>query len=184
MLLDQSKVFGIGLNKTGTTTLGTCLGHLNYKHTSVSLKLLKQIKRGQYEDLFRMVEQYDSFADWPWPLVYKQLDFKYPDSKFILTVRKDSRTWFNSLLRHADKINTTKFRKLVYGYAMPHNYKDEHIAFYEKHNREVCNYFAKRPDKLLVICWETGSGWKELCSFLNKDIPDITLPHKNKATQG
>jgi len=175
------KVFGVGMHKTGTKTLGVCLRHLGYKHTSFSLELLKQVKSGDFTGVFLTAEEYDSFEDWPWPLIYKQLDERYPDSKSILTIRRDSRTWINSLLKHAERTGPTEARELVYGYAMPHGYKDEHIAIYEAHNREVIEYFKGQPDKLLVVCWETGSGWKELCSFLNKDIPDTSFPHANRA---
>ncbi len=33
------KVFGIGLNKTGTTTLGLCLQHWGFRHKSYDLAL-------------------------------------------------------------------------------------------------------------------------------------------------
>jgi hypothetical protein len=27
---------------------------------------------------------------------------------------------------------------------------------------------------------DEGHGWKELCGFLNKEIPNIDFPHENK----
>ncbi len=36
---------------------------------------------------YELVAQYDAFQDNPWPIIYKGLDVKYPDSKFILMLR-------------------------------------------------------------------------------------------------
>ena len=42
--------------------------------------------------------------------------------------------------------------------------------------------FRARPGDLLNVCWETGSGWQELCAFLGKPVPEIPFPHENKAS--
>ena len=42
------KVVGIGLQKTGTTTLGTCLKHLGYKHLSYDHKAVFSLRNGDY----------------------------------------------------------------------------------------------------------------------------------------
>jgi len=49
---------------------------------------------------------------------------------------------------------------------------------YERHNREVLDYFGERIDRdLLVVCWENGDGWTQLSKFLNKRYPDEPFPH-------
>lgn len=174
------KIIGIGLNKTGTTTLGQCLRQLGFSVTSVHMDLLRQIKRGDLRQTFLTMEKFDSFKDWPWPIIYKEIDQQYPGSKFILTTRRDAQTWLNSLKAHAERKGPSESRKLVYGYEMPHGHEAEHIAFYEEHNRRVREYFANRPESLLEVCWETGSGWKELCDFLGVEAPDIPIPHANR----
>jgi hypothetical protein len=45
----------------------------------------------------------------------------------------------------------------------------------------VIDYFADKPDKLLVICWENKDGWNKLCDFLNKSVPKVPFPHLNKS---
>jgi hypothetical protein len=44
-----------------------------------------------------------------------------------------------------------------------------------RHNAEVRQYFATRPRKLLVLDWKSD-GWKPLCDFLTKPIPQIPVP--------
>ncbi len=175
------KVVGIGLNKTGTSTLGVCLRHWGLKHTSYSVDAFNLWRERNYEGLLEHISHYESFEDWPWPLVYREVDQTFPGSKFILTRRKDAETWFGSLRKHAELTGPTKFRKVIYGYAMPHEHKEEHIQFYERHLQEVRDYFRARPDDLLEVCWEEGGGWTELSQFLGFERPDIPFPHANKA---
>lgn len=96
------KVFGIGLNKTGTTSLGACLERLGYRTKGCSKKLTRGLLLdGNYEDTNYTVENYDAFQDWPWPLIYQYLDKNWPGSKFVLTLRKDPEKWLKSLKRHS-----------------------------------------------------------------------------------
>lgn len=175
------KVFGIGLNKTGTTTLKVCLEKIGYKVKGCDLELTRCATKSNLESIYETVRQYDGFQDWPWPLVYEEIDQRYPNSKFILTTRSDSETWFQSLKKHANRTGPTEYRKLVYGHEMPHGRKEHHIEIYKRHNEEVLNYFKGRDDDLLTVCWETGTGWEELCGFLDADIPDVPLPHAKKS---
>ena len=52
---------------------------------------------------------------------------------------------------------------------------------YERHNREVLEYFGDRVNRdLLVVCWEHGDGWAELSRFLNKPSPTSRFPTYDK----
>ena len=178
----MNKIFGIGLNKTGTKTLGECLKTLGYRHSSAQKGLLKDIVlRNDYSTVFKHVNSLDSFEDWPWPLIYKELDSKYPNSRFILTIRKDEFTWLNSLKKHSLRTKPlNNHRKFAYGFEYPFGHEDEHINFYKQHNAEVIEYFKNRPNDLLVICWENGDGWEKLGQFLGKDTLDVPVPHMNE----
>ena len=133
--------------------------------------------------IYQVAKENNNFEDWPWPLVYKEMYEKYPDAYFILTVRKSAEIWYKSLCKHAERIGPKKIRKRIYGYYMPQYHKREHISFYEKHNQSVIEFFQKNaPERLLVVCWENGNGWNELCHFLNKEIPDVDFPFLNRAT--
>ena len=177
------KVFGIGMNKTGTTTLGECLRTLGYRHTSYDLELLRCLHCGDLEPIFAVTDQFDSFEDWPWPLIYKELDERYPGSRFILTTRKSTSVWMRSLLKHAERTGPTEMREIVYGHAMPRGNEAAHTEKYESHNAAVREYFRDRPLQFLEICWENGDGWTELCRILDKPIPDMPLPHANRSPE-
>ena len=149
-------------------------------HKSVDRSAFELYKKDDLNGLFEIIDRYDSFEDWPWPLFYKEADEKFPDSKFILTIRKTPEIWFESLCHHADYTGSTDYRKHIYGFAMPHKHKHHHLDFYNRHIKDVIDYFKDKPEKLLTICWENGDGWEKLSSFLGFDCPDIPLPHTNK----
>ncbi|MEM7342910.1 MAG: sulfotransferase family protein [Chloroflexota bacterium] len=178
------KVVGIGLNKTGTKTLRECLSHWGYeKHLTFDLDSFHLYQQGDYEALWETMRAYDSFEDWPWPLMYKEIDAQFPGTKFILTTRKNPEVWFTSLCKMAVRIGALNdFEQYIYGYAMPHGHKAEHIEFYEAHNRAVEEHFKDRPEQLLKVCWENGDGWQALADFLEKPIPDQPFPHINKSS--
>lgn len=175
------KVVGVGLNKTGTKTLGAVLRHWHLKHQSFSPEAFELWRAGDIAGLLGWVGDYDSFEDWPWPLIYREIDDAFPSVKFILTTRASPAVWFESLCRHANRTGPTMYRELVYGHAMPHAHRAEHLMFYKRHNREVRAYFRDRPGDLLEVCWENGNGWPEVAGFLGFEAPDIPFPHENKA---
>lgn len=178
------KVFGIGLNKTGTKTLGACFRTLGYRNKSFDLELMECYNNRDLNSVFQVSDQYDSFEDWPWPLIYRELDEKYPEAKFILTIRKDPETWFESLCRHALRTGPTRAREIAYGYSMPMENPVRHMDIYRNHNQAVIDHFSGRPGKLLVISWEANPTWSVLCDFLGcTTIPQSAIPHENKSPE-
>jgi len=57
--------------------------------------------------------------------------------------------------------------------------KDQYIQIYEKRNQDIVEFFADKPGSLLVVDWNKH-GWQEICSFLDKEIPNIKFPHANR----
>ncbi len=159
------KVVGIGLNRTGTTTLGVCMKAWGLRHLSCDPVAFEHLKDGNLDALLDIIGAHDSFEDWPWPLVFAAIDERYPDCKFILTRRKTKEAWFDSLCRHAKKTGPTEYRRYVYGHTMPEQHREEHLRYYEEHNRKALEYFKDRPGKLLSVCWEDGDGWPELARW-------------------
>lgn len=173
-----SKVFGIGLNKTGTKTLALILSSLGLRHMGYRRDLLMAFREGRMHDIFAVTDEFQSFEDWPYPLIYKDLFLRYPDSLFILTLRKSPTTWLNSLKRHSLRSNPRLHgRMLAYGYDYPFGYEGEHLKIYESHATEVESFFrsANASNRLFKACWETGTSVADICNFLG-----IRSPHANR----
>lgn len=180
---DTEKVFGIGWAKTGTTTLGKVFEALGYKHKTQDFTLLDDFMQGSYKNLNQVIKEYDSFEDWPWLVMFKQLDALYPNSKFILTIR-DPKDWissFRNMLKNEKSSDyTNKSRSFLYGLSFP-NVSDEKLLYrYNYHIAEVKNYFRYRTNDLLIVDWSKGDDWEKICDFLNKKIPNKPFPHANK----
>jgi hypothetical protein len=176
------KIFGIGLNKTGTTTLGTCLKQLGFRHTSWSLPLLEQVAVGEFEGLLQTVASHDSFEDWPYPLVFEVLDHHFPGSRFILTRRSSPERWLCSFKAHALRTDPqlgARTRSLAYGLPYPQLDPEAHLRRYAQHLQRVRSYFAQRPTDLLEVCWEEEASWGPLCTFLQRPASDLPFPHAN-----
>lgn len=178
----KSKVFCIGFHKTGTTSLELALEKLGYRVTGSFGTKDPDIASKVHDMAYAVVDDYDAFEDNPWPILYKELDERFPDSKFVLT-RRPAESWIRSQVR--DFASTeSPMRRWIYGEAAgcPEGNEDIYIARYERHNREVLEYFSDRPGDLLIFDLPRGDGWDKLCPFLGLSIPDEPFPHANKAS--
>ena len=180
----KPKIFGIGTLRTGTTSLGSAMEILGYKHTHAKRNaLLRHVKANNLTRVFRWVDQHDSFEDWPWPLIYRELDERYRNSRFILTVRRDDESWLKSIVKYSAFIGPSPGREMFFGYSMPTGHEAEYVARYREHNQRVRDYFKGRPGKLLVVCWENGDEWQKLCKFLGVRVPHSPFPRRNTGTK-
>lgn len=180
----MNKIFGVGWAKTGTKTLGKCFKILGFNHQSTNLDLVIDIKKDDLSRIIKLAANRETFEDWPWPVLFKEMDNAFPFSRFILTMR-DPENWIRSyrnMLLHEKKPRErlNEIRQILYQLPFPNVSDDQLIERYNKHNEEVLSYFKDRSKDLLVIDWEKGDGWSKLCNFLNLNIPNQPFPHENR----
>ena len=176
----KAKIFCIGFHKTATTSLAVALRHLGYRVTGPNGVNDPNIDKNVLPMAYELAKKFDAFQDNPWPIIYKELDTKFPGSKFILMLR-DPEAWIKSQVRHFGR-NETPMRKWIYGVGCPRGNEAIYVKRFEDHNKEVKEYFKDRPQDLLVLDLPKGDGWEKLCPFLGTDIPNIAFPHANKAS--
>jgi hypothetical protein len=168
-MIKKNKVFGIGLSRTGTTSLTQALEILGYKSKHFPTS---------WED----AERYDALTDTPVANSYKELDAKYPSSRFILTVR-EMNSWLESCRRYfasysvAHMPEVLQLRMDLYGTTEFDKEKFEKAYF--RHLNDVESYFRGREENLLTLDVCGGDKWEKLCEFLNKPIPCAPFPHLN-----
>ncbi len=166
------KVLGVGLHKTGTTTLGTCLKHFGLKHQAWSREGFGKWIDNRQEELLEIAEQYDSFEDFPWALMYAEFDRKFPGTRFILTRRKDGETWFRSVCKHSKWTGPHEVNLHVYGNELPYGLQAESIALCTKTiMREVRAYFKTCPESFLEVYWEKTCAGMRYPTSLNSIFP-------------
>lgn len=175
----RGKIIGVGFQKTGTSSLRDALHSLGYSVGDNNYKLLFPLLHGNYRKVLKTLSKYDAVEDNPWPLIYKELDKRVPDCKFILALR-DPESWYTSVSRHIGKLRSP-MHEWIYGRGngIPLENKQNAINIYRRHNQEVIEYFKNRPDDLLILDFTKGDSWGKLCRFLDKPIPGDLFPHAN-----
>lgn len=179
---NNKKIFGIGLSKTGTTSLTEALNNLGYK--AKHFPSVRYIPFITWHIKERYLIKYNALTDITVTAFYKELDKRFPGSKFILTVR-DIDDWLESCrdyYRYKKPIITLppkiiKLRLQIYG-SIKFNKEKFEKAYYD-HIKDVKDYFKERKEDLLVLNLCKNPNWKNLCDFLDKPIPDVPFPHRN-----
>jgi hypothetical protein len=178
----QSKIFGIGLSKTGTSSLAQALQRLGYK-TKDCMGTSRYVPGDLSSIDMDTVLAHDALTDTPIPSFYKELDARFPGSKFILTVR-DRAGWLQSCRKQFNERSAAaqnEAHRLLFEDLYGTNVFDEEgfSRGYERFVAGVHEYFKDRPGDLLVLDVTAGEGWETLCPFLGRPAPDIAFPKAN-----
>ena len=165
------KIFCIGYNKTGTTSLGEALRMLGYKHSSYNDKVWRKYYRdNEIVKILKYTAKFESLDDLPWLKedMIPILDKVFPNSKFIYLTR-DEDSWKNSIYHFTYKL---------FG-----EYPDVEkcLEEYRAHRDFVLDYFKDRPkEQFLVLDIREKKGFKKLANFLGKTTNQDEFPHYNK----
>ena len=184
----RPKVICIGLNKTGTSTLKRCfetlgLGPVTSPKNSdrKGTRFVADItKRGDYEPALRYAIRYRSFEDRPWNVweMYRHLDQRFTDSRFILSVR-DPEDWWHSVHRWLTIEKQHRIDRYCRHLKAQSFDKDTFVAGFLAYNKSVREYFGSREEFLEInVC--AGDGWESLCPFLGVPLRHDRFPHRNK----
>ncbi|MDO6758737.1 sulfotransferase [Tamlana sp. 2_MG-2023] len=201
----KEKIFCIGRNKTGTTSLESVLGEFGYKlgDQIEGEMLVKAYANKDWGEITNFCESAEAFQDAPfsWPYTWLFLYNAYPKAKFILTIR-DTESWYESITRFHSKIfangeripNKEDLLNANYRYEgfvwetsravwkTPENdvyNKEMFIRNYIRHNEDVIHFFKDNSNFLCIDVTKKGS-YKELADFLNKKMLHQEFPHLNK----
>lgn len=202
----KRKVFCIGKNKTGTTSLAKALQELGLVvgKQSIGERLIFDWSRRDFRRILLYCYTAQAFQDIPFslPFTFQAVDQKFPTSKFILTVRDTPEQWYNSLINyhaalfghgHVPTLDDLKAAVYVHpGWVYkvdrltkntpaedPYN-KALLIAQYNDHNKTVMEYFRHRSQDLLVLNVAMPNAYEQLCNFLEKPYLGKSFPWENK----
>lgn len=203
----SGEVFGIGLFKTGSTSLEAALLYLGIPTCSAAHVVKKEdLEAASPEEIVAMIS--DSMQRFNCSgvrgavtaLAYKELDQRFPSAKFILTLRSSS-SWILSYHRYFKK------HKAVPSYTRSqilhqplsefdeerysnHDYDQLYIQSFDNYTVAVQRYFSEKyperelKEKLLVInISQPGAfSWKRLCPFLQLTSACLPLSKDVDAT--
>lgn len=191
----NSKIFCIGFNKTGTTTIEKTLKEFNFKlgNQIKGELLIFDWHNKDFKKIIKLCKTADAFQDIPFslPNTYQVLDQYFKNAKFILTERDSSEQWYNSLTKFHSKLfsdgltlptskqlKQAEYRykgyvyqsfKLIFKTEDDNLYnKEVLINLYNNHIYLVKEYFKSRPEKLIIVNVSKKNDYFRLCKFLNK----------------
>jgi hypothetical protein len=182
---ETGRIFGIGLSRTGTTSLTkalTLLG-ISAQHYPNDPRTQAELKRGCYR--LSVLETVQALTDIPVAPFYAQLDREYPGSKFVLTTRETD-SWLGSVENHFRMYLDTRrdafddfVLACVYGSLAFDRERFRYVK--ELHEENARRYFGDRSGQLLILDPAEGNSWEPLCRFLGLPVPSEPFPHENPA---
>lgn len=190
-LLDGPRYVALGFNKTGTTTLSRCFEILGLNPVADTKSSIVQFKylmdqfclNHDYQLCLEVASRFRSLHNRPWNIgdMFKHIDKRFPGSRFILTQR-DPDVWWRSVeqwltVKHAG--DNERLQRYFMHFGINQFNKQLFIKNYEEHNYRIEEYFRGRKN-LLIINFDEGHGWAEICQFLNLPIPEVSFPHINQ----
>jgi len=205
---NKQKIFCIGRNKTGTTSVKAAFDELNYiiGEQDVAEHLFEQsFLKGDYEPIIKYCQSAEVFQDVPFSFyrIIPHLDKAFPNSKFILTTRDTPEQWYKSFVKYYSKRSGVEGRTATYedlksstyvsntfrakfiidahgtSHEEPFN-KEILIKQYNEHIEYVENYFKQRPNDLLTINIAEPTAFKRFLAFIDKKSTATTFPWENK----
>lgn len=205
---NKTKVFCIGRNKTGTTSLKQALENEGYilGNQRVFENLGAEFRNNDYDEILYQCTLAEAFQDFPfsYPSMYKTVDKKFANSKFILTVRNSPDQWYRSLTNFHSKlfgkegnlptVNDLQNAKYIskgwiwenfkYLYNIsetddPYDY-NRLTQHYINYNNEVKTYFKDRPSDLLILNLTEERAYEKFCKFLDISSEYSSFPWENK----
>lgn len=179
--MSKAKVFGIGFQKTGTTTLGVILDRLGYRlagyneFRDLAGRATLELPEVEARAL-EIAQGIDAAKDTPWPVLYERLDTAFPGARFIHVVR-DETAWIRSAVKDFGS-HPNALHQMIYGVPCPAGHEEIWLERYRRHNAEVTAYFAGRPD-FLSIRLEDGISYETVCGFLGEPLVERGVPKAN-----
>lgn len=204
---NKPRIFCIGRNKTGTTSLKKALSEFGYiigDQVKAEL-LMKEYKNYNWKPILEYCKTAEAFQDVPFssPYTWLILHEHFPNAKFILTYREPEK-WYKSITSFHSKLFTESIRTPIKKdlqeaeyrykgfvweinravYKTPENdiyNKEELIENYNAHNYSVMHYFKDNPNFLAIDVSEKNS-YQQLALFLGKKPIHDSFPHLNRTS--
>lgn len=143
------------------------------------------------QELYDFLEKNKDFVsrEFPYFGMYKYINEKYDDSKFILCVRDTNstsesyKTYMNRGGQNNFKINNSLLG--VYGH-VTNEHKEKFVSIYEKHNSDIIDYFKDKPGKLLLLKFEdigTPEFENKIKKFMNVENSKIKMKNLKNPSQ-
>ncbi|OQV08201.1 hypothetical protein CLAIMM_12511 [Cladophialophora immunda] len=188
----EFEVVGLGLSRTGTTSLREALTMLGFgpvhhgveiyrrpDHRERVIEFMHWLNQHPRESetagdemkkrLRALTRGYRSTMDGPMCDLIPEAVATYPEAKFILTVRDSEESWWRSWMESVGHHFSTGPRRHVYRTLI----SPSHVRTAQPASPELV------PEGQLLE-YNVKEGWGPLCAFLGVDVPDRPFPKLNE----
>jgi len=190
------RLIGVGLPRTGTSSLREALRHLldapvyhmseAFAHPEHAPTWVAAIEGNPpvWDDF---LAGYVAGVDAPFSTCWRDLAATYPDAPVLLSHRGSAKVWHRSmeatvlprtremLTRDEDDPMVPLFRVLFADLFTDADDPEDVMAGYEQWLVEVRAEIA--PGRLVE--WQPGDGWEPICRALGVPVPNLSFPHEN-----
>ena len=208
---ETRKIFCIGHNKTGTTSLALLFAKSGYRLAPqrVGEALTPAWYAGDFKSIIEWVKSTNSqfFQDVPfsYPETWKHLTHHFPNALFIHTIRDSDEAWYQSRIRFDKKIigsdspgwkdleefktgglckgSLARFRREIMGCTDDPYDESTLKSFYNSYNQEIEEYFENSSLNYLKVNLMDSNALHQLNAFVKPIIRFKSLPHKNQSKQ-
>lgn len=190
----RGRVFGVGLSRTGTSSLTDALELLGYRAVHFPsdpvsrAEVMAFLARGGQSLRLSLLDRVDAIADVPVCASFEALDAAYPESRFIFTTRARE-AWLDScaafwpstvepfLSVHARDSEGDYVRALCQRVFGGEAFDRTRFAqAYDAYHERVDRYFLTRGADLQRVDICVGEGWGPICEFLGRPVPKLPFP--------
>ncbi|KAH6668991.1 P-loop containing nucleoside triphosphate hydrolase protein [Halenospora varia] len=201
------RILNLGLSRTGTTSMKTALEelglqnvyHLGYEDEDFAFWLAaieakyegkgQPFGRKEWDHIFYNC---DAVSDLPVVMFAEELIAAYPEAKVILTIRSVDSWYYSMIATVCNPIYKTLYHRLpawldsqeqalcdmsdkCEKYTWQNDFPKHGKVYFHEHNSLVRKLVPK--ENLLEM--EMKGGWKPLCAFLDKEVPETEFPRGN-----
>lgn len=207
------KVIGLGMGRTGTSSLKVALEKLGYGpcyhmedliNNPADVRYWKEIDRKGETDWQSLFGAYQSAVDFPTIGYYKDILRVYPAAKVILTER-DEKSWYESASKTIlnvepgimNKIKmslllpfSSRLQKLMQVFKLSRKFWETHIGKNFRDKEKAISFYRKWNQQIKeeipadnLLVFKVAHGWEPLCKFLGTSIPDEPFPTSNSRNE-
>lgn len=203
------KVIGLGMGRTGTSSLKLALEQLGYGPCYHMEELIKnpadvrfwhELDKHGDTDWASLFSNYQSAVDFPAIGYYKDILRVYPDAKIILTMR-DEQSWYNSAIKtilnaepgFLDKLKMSiklpfspHMRNLIQVFKLSKKFWLKNVGTQYKDEAVAIDFYRQWNEKIRqefpaanLLVYNVKEGWPPLCQYLEVPVPDTPFPKTN-----
>jgi len=203
------QVLGLGMGRTGTSSLKTALEHLGFgpcyhMETLLSrpsdVRFWKELHRHGHTDWAQLLGPYRSAVDFPVIAYYPALLQQFPEAKCILTERAPD-AWYESARATILDAEPGLLDKLKLSFRLPFSQRLRHLIQvfqlteqfwrqrggkqYRQREQAIALYHVWVEEIVATVPperllrYQVSQGWEPLCRFLAVPVPKEPFPRAN-----